>query len=403
MINQKRETAFFIVAFSPVGDGISGGDRIFIELAKNLSKENVDVRIVTWEDGIKMCARNGLDGSEAKFSVVQLHFWPKLGFVVNYFARVLYGIFWALFANIDIAERQTIYSASEFWMDIFPSWILKLRYGKKVQLVTTWFQTAPNPLKGFAEGKRENRYRFRAFLYWVSQLPSKFIISRFSDFVLVNNEDERKQFPDLNKKNLIFVFIGAIDLERIKKWIQKNKNVSKKYDAVFQGRFHPQKGVIELIDIWSKVVDKKPDARLAMIGDGPLMEDVRMSIKQKELGKNITLLGYVFDGNIKYKTFAESRVVVHPALYDSGGMASAEAMAFGLPCVGFNLKSYKSYYPKGMVKVPIGEIGKFASEITHLLEDKNAYSKMQKEAIALIENNWSWEDRARQLLSFISS
>lgn len=403
MSNKEKGTTFFIVAFSPVGGGISGGDRIFIELAKNLVKENVDVRIVTWEDGIKMCDRNGLDGSQAKFSVVQLYFWPKLGFVVNYFARVIYGILWALSTKIDSSENQIIYSASEFWMDIFPSWILKLRYGKKVRLVTTWFQTAPNPLKGFAEGKRENRYRFRAFLYWVSQLPSKFIISRFSDFVLVNNEDERKQFPDLNKKNLIFVFIGAVDLGRIKEWIQKNKNVSKKYDAVFQGRFHPQKGVIELIDIWRRVVDKKPDARLAMIGDGPLMEDVKISIKQKKLGKNITLLGYVFDGNMKYKTFAESRVVVHPALYDSGGMASAEAMAFGLPCVGFNLKSYESYYPKGMIKVPIDEIGKFASEITRLLDDKKAYNKMQMEAIALIENNWSWEDRTRQFLSFISS
>lgn len=402
MSNQEKRTKFLIVAFSPVGSGISGGDRIFIELAKNLPKRNVDVEIATWQDGVRMCERNGLTSPTVRFEILPLHFWPKLGFVVNYFARIIYGVVWASSVNIDPSDNQIIYSASEFWMDIFPSWILKMRYRKSVKLVATWFQTAPNPIKGFAEGKRENRYRFRAFLYWASQLPSKFIISRYSDFVLVNNEEERKQFAAPNKKNSIFVFIGAIDLERIKSWVGKNKKVGKKYDAVYQGRFHPQKGVIELIDIWRKVVNKMSNAHLVMIGDGPLMGNVVSEIKSKKLEKNITLLGYVFDGNTKYNTFSKSRIVLHPALYDSGGMASAEAMAFGLPCVGFNLKSYMSYYPKGMVKVPIGEIDKFAFEIIRLLEDKDYYVKMRNEALQLIENDWSWEDRTKQLLAFIS-
>lgn len=402
MSNQNSKTAFLIVAFSPVGDGISGGDRIFIELAKNLPKRRVDVGIATWKEGVRMCERNGLTQPTASFDILNLHFWPKFGFVINYFARIIYGILWALSVNIKLSENQIIYSASEFWMDIVPSWILKLRYRKKVTLVTTWFQTAPSPLKGFAEGKRENRYRFRAFLYWVSQLPSRYIISNFSDFVLVNNEEERKQFPNLNKKRSIFVFIGAIDLERIRIWIVKNKKFNKKYDAVYQGRFHPQKGVIELIDIWRKVVNRRRDAQLVMIGDGPLMAKVKTEIKNKKLENNITLLGYIFDGDKKYKTFSESRVVLHPALYDSGGMASAEAMAFGLPCVGFNLKSYESYYPKGMVKVPIGETEKFVFEITRLLEDRDYYEKMREEALELIENNWTWEDRVKQLLAFVS-
>ena len=34
-------------------------------------------------------------------------------------------------------------------------------------------------------------------------------------------------------------------------------------------------------------------------------------------------------------------------------LVAQEAMAFVIPCVGFNLKAYESYYPKGMIKVPI--------------------------------------------------
>ena len=46
-------------------------------------------------------------------------------------------------------------------------------------------------------------------------------------------------------------------------------------------------------------------------------------------------------------------MVVHPAIFDSGGMAAAEAMAWGLPGVSFDLPALKTYYPQGMIKNPL--------------------------------------------------
>lgn len=292
-------------------------------------------------------------------------------------------------------QATYIYSASEFWMDSLPCLILKLRY-PKIKWVAAWYQTAPNPLKGFSEG----RYKLSAFYYWLMQKPIKPLISRFADFVLVNNETEKVQFPRLNRNKKVIVVLGAVPLEDIKRFLATNYKLlaTKKYDAVFQGRFHPQKGVVELIDIWKKVVEKKPDVKLVMIGDGPLMENVKSQISNYQLQNNVELFGFLFDGDKKYKIFAQSKVVVHPAFYDSGGMASAEAMAFGLPCVGFDLPSYKSYYPQGMVKVKIGDKKAFASQIMKLLEGKDYYKKVTKEAIEIIESNWSWNIRAQQVL-----
>src|SRR6185437_15430455 len=183
----------------------------------------------------------------------------------------------------------------------------------------------------------------------------------------VNNEDERKRFPKLNKENRIFVFIGAIDLTTVKKWLKNHPNVSKKFEGIYHGRFHAQKGVGELIDIWKRVVNKMPNAQLVMVGDGPLRDEVEGKIKKHKLERNVTLKGFMFDGDEKYNIFAQSKVVLHPALYDSGGMASAEVMAFGEPCVGFNLKAYESYYPKGMVKVAINNFDAYAKSVIALL------------------------------------
>lgn len=398
-MKDKKDLKFIFFALMAWGQGISGGDRISIELARRWSK-SFPVAVYLWEEGYRMYMRQNLNPKIIKFKIINMNPWKYLGFLVNYIARILAGILISMKINLDNERTTIIYSATEFWMDSLPGFILKLRF-PRITWVTTWFQTAPNPLKGFKEGERAMAYRFHALPYWLIQIPIKPLIKRWADFVLVNNESEKKQFPEMEKRKKVIVVLGAVDLSLIKNLIKDIKEQKKIYDGVFQGRFHPQKGVVELIDIWKLVVDKKPDAKLALIGDGPLMEEVRKKIKKLNLQENITLFGYVLDGVEKYRIFAQSKVVLHPAFYDSGGMASAEAMALGLPAVGFNLKSYESYYPKGMIKVPKNNLEAFAKEILQLLRDRKLYSKIGGQAKVMISQNWSWDLRAKEVLSHI--
>ncbi len=386
----------YIFALAATGQGISGGDRIFIEFARRWSRE-IPVIIYLSQEGREMCRRQNLNVSNIKYQISNI---KKKIFFINYIEQILSGIKIGLTLKLENSKDIIIYSASEFWMDSLPVFFLKLRF-PKIRWVAAWYQTAPNPLKGFSEGEAGRRNRLRAFIYWLIQLPIKPLISGFADYVLVNNDGEKKQFPGLNKKDRAIVVLGAVDLAGINKWRSKFRNMPKIYEAVFQGRFHPQKGVMELIDIWKHVVAKKPDAKLVMIGDGPLMERVKGKAKREKLEKNIILKGYMFDGEEKYKIFAQSRIVVHPAFFDSGGMASAEAMAFGLPCVGFNLMAYKYYYPEGMEKVREGDLEAFADKVEELLQDDNLYRKVAYGALHLIGDKWSWEYRARQILNAV--
>ncbi len=372
------DNRIYIFALAAHGEGISGGDRIFIEFAKNWSKR-FPVTIYLWEEGYQMCKRAHLD-SHVKFLISKMGPWKNFGFFINYIARIIEGIRLGLTTKLENTKDTIVYSASEFWMDSLPALILKLRFSK-IKWAAAWYQTAPNPFKGFS-----------GFLpYWLVQLPIKPLIDKFADYVLVNNDEEKKQFQNA------VVVLGAIDLKKIKVWKSKYKNLPKIYDGVFQGRFHPQKGVLELVDIWKLVVSKKPDSKLVMIGDGPLMKSVKLKVKKEKLENNIKLTGYLFDGPEKYRIFSQSKVVVHPAFYDSGGMASYEAMAFDLPCVGFNLNSYSSYYPKGMEKVPQGDLKLFADKILQLLADKKLYGKVAGDAYQLVVN-MTWDKRARQIL-----
>lgn len=389
---------FIFFALAKSGEGISGSDRIFIELARVWSKNHV-IKIITSSEGSKLCKIQKLDSKNVTIDKINNENYTS-NFFVNYVYKILKGIFIGL--QLGIENGTFLYSASEFWMDSLPAVIAKLRNPKLIW-IATWYQTAPNPLKGFTEGGREKKYNFSALLYWVMQKPIMPLIKRMADFVIVNNEDERKQFAMLNAKKRVRVLIGAVRLEEIRKWQLNNKSATKIYDGVFQGRFHPQKGVVELVEIWKKVVDRLPSAQLAMIGDGPLMGDVRREIQKLGLIKNIKLFGYVYDGDKKYKIFSQSKLVLHPAFYDSGGMATAEAMAFGLPAVGFNLKSYESYYPKGMFKVKIGDLDSFSDTILELLKNEEKRNSLGKIARITIEKSWSWEKRARDLYESLDS
>jgi glycosyltransferase involved in cell wall biosynthesis len=138
---------------------------------------------------------------------------------------------------------------------------------------------------------------------------------------------------------------------------------------------------------------KKPEAKLAMIGNGPLEAEAREKIKALGLERNIELLGFM-DGEQKFEIFKQSKVMVHPATYDSGGMAAAEGMAWRLPGVSFDLEALKTYYPQGMVKIPCYDEHCFADTILRLLSDKDFYEEQAQLAHELILNVWDWKRRA---------
>ncbi len=388
---ELKKSNFHFFCLAATGSGISGGDRIFIEFARRWQKQ-LPVKIYTSAEGEQMCQRQQLEGPEIKVVVGDGRNYP---FALNYLYKIVRGF--VLGFQIRLQKDDLLYSASDFWMDLFPALILKWRYPANIW-VAGWYQTAPNPLKGYSLGNRQSKYRLNALVYWLMQLLTRPLVNAFADFVCINNEQERVQFPRMDQQKKTIVVLGAVDVTKINQWRAEHPKLQKKYSAVFQGRLHAQKGVVEMMEIWKLVTKKKSSAKLAVIGDGPLMSEVKAKIKQLSIAKNVTLLGYQFDGDVKYQTFGQSQIVLHPAFYDSGGMAAAEAMAFGLPVVGFDLPAYKSYYPQGMIKVPIGDLPAFADAIVKLLDNKTEYQKYATQAESMINKNWSWDYRAWQVL-----
>ncbi|MDQ3098178.1 MAG: glycosyltransferase family 4 protein [bacterium] len=389
---------FLFIANAAVGKGLSGSDRIFIELAKRWSASGNTVEIAVWEDGFTMCEREGLNESAQN---VTFYKWfigraTKFPFIINYIFRILSGIYYALTINYQfLSERESntyIYSCSDFWQDAIPALIIKARY-PHARLIGSFYLAAPNPFKGFYEGKKAQIPSLKGVTYYLQQLPIYALFKKYAYVVFVTSEPDAKRFTNT------IVIRGGVNVEAAKRYTPTFSSENKKYDAIFLGRFHPQKGVLELLDIWAKVVSNKPDAKLIMLGDGPLMDAVISKKQMLHLENNVKLVGYLFDGEEKYNYYKNTKIAVHPAVYDSGGMAAAEAMAWGLPGISFDLEALKTYYPKGMSKIPFANYDAFAQEILSLMSDKEKYSTLAKDARDLVLNEWDWDKRAEQIIN----
>jgi len=377
------------------GKGMSGGDRIFIELSRRWAKLGCQINIFTNESGFKMCKSNGL--REANFFIWPSERFNKLGIYFTGMIRTLIGIKEALRVKLPPNSRNFVYSSSDFLPDALPGFLMKLK-NPQAKWIAAFFLFAPKPWQ--KESPYKGKSWFRGFIYWLFQLPIYWLVKNYADMAFVTSEPDVEKFVTKKRsKDKIVVIRGGVNIKPSEEYLSSGRVLplgKRRYDACFIGRFHPQKGVIELVDIWKLVCQRIPKAKLVMIGDGPLEKEVREKIQKLNLEKNIELVGFK-DGEEKYEIFKQSKIVVHPAIYDSGGMAACEAMAWGLPGVSFDLEALKTYYPKGMLKTPCYNLEKFSENIVLLLTDKELYKITSQEAI-LWAREWDWDKRAGEIL-----
>lgn len=389
----------FFIANTGISDvGLSGGDRIFVELARRWSRR-VPVNIVGSEDTLSLCRRENLEG------VTLLSTGPKLGLknvftlraiFENFFKKLSYGVrFVNKNRSIFCSGTPVVYSVSDFIPDCWPAFLIK-KMNSRSRWVAAYFLFAPVPWAKNSPYQGSGQ-RLRGFLYWLSQRATYGLVNSYADIVFVTSEPDQKKFVTKKRDiSRVIVVKGGVVPDDAVRYFESGFVVApdqRTYDACFVGRFHVQKGVMVLLEAWREVLRRRPLAKLAMIGNGPLEADARRFIAQNGMGQNVDLPGFL-DGPDKFAVFKQSRIVVHPATFDSGGMAAAEAMAWRLPGVSFDLEALKTYYPKGVVKVPVGDVKAFGAAILTLLENPVFYAKMAQEAFDHAVGDWSWDRRA---------
>jgi glycosyltransferase involved in cell wall biosynthesis len=399
MRDPRHKLHFVIFALSVLeSDSMAGGYRIFIECLRHWLNQGHTAELITSQQGQVMTHRY-LQHPSLKVRIMgpagpshnpgSQSLWHSGSLYVS---RALNGVCQSL-RGPKLAPGTIVYSTTPFWPDVFPALVLRLRNPGALWLVA-FSMFAPPIFGGWLSGRdsQTKRIERRALALKANEFLVYPVVKRWADIVYVNNDMDLERIrADGVLVERTLVVGGGVDVE-LSDSVPADGPI--KNDAVFVGRFHPQKGVLELVDIWQRICQTLPQARLVMIGNGPLENAVAQKIQRLGMERNILLVGFK-DGVNKIRIFRQSRIVVHPSLYDSGGMAAAEAMVCGLPGVSFDLPALRTYYPKGMLKAQDQE--EFVKHIIHLLTDSVFCQEISREAQTWARS-WDWCQVSQQLL-----
>lgn len=101
------------------------------------------------------------------------------------------------------------------------------------------------------------------------------------------------------------------------------------------GRLSPEKGFLDLIDVYEIVSKKCANWHLNIAGDGKEKEKIEDKIHEKKLENNITLLGFIKEEEI-HKLLLKSSIYVMTSINECFPLVLMEAESHGLPLIAFN-------------------------------------------------------------------
>ncbi len=138
-------------------------------------------------------------------------------------------------------------------------------------------------------------------------------------------------------------------------------------DLLYVGRLAPGKGVEELLAAWGRrAAPPGGGLRLVLVGDGPLRAELERSVPA-----GVELVGWEDHGAVLERMLGARALVFPSTWYEPFGMVLIEALAAGLPVIGFDVAAVRAIVQpvQPTVLVPVGDVDGLAEAIDALEDD----------------------------------
>jgi len=381
----KNKVLFIINGVAKNGDkiGVSGGDIRLFEIINN-TKE-IKPELLTTPNGKRLADE-----------YLQVKVRPH---IINYSINAgLYSnlkISFISFFHLPSSIKQFngyLYSSCEHLYDVLPALRLKLRNKAKWYAVYHWVEDYP------WREKRGNTPWLSRYAYWLNRYVAGWIIKHFADEILAVSDQTKEKLVRLKKikPERIRAVYSGVEYQKIQNIIKPLQNEKgKKYDAVFMKRLNYGKGVLDLLQIWKAVVAEKPNAKLAIIGDGSneVLEKVNSYIVENNLQKNIDLLGVIYDTNQKFSIINSAKLFLLPTHEENWAIVIGEAMAAGVPVIVSRLKEIEPIWQDNVAWCEVGNINEFATTVLNFLTNSEEAASLAAKAQNFIPR-YDWKNIA---------
>jgi glycosyltransferase involved in cell wall biosynthesis len=147
------------------------------------------------------------------------------------------------------------------------------------------------------------------------------------------------------------------------------------------GRVTEAKGADVLLDAFSIVARRHPEAKLTYFGDGELIPRLTSRAAERGLGQRVSFAGYVPS---RSEIFGSIDICVQPSRRESMSNSVIEAMARGIPCVVADVGGMRETIVDGEsgFVVPREDAPACADAICRLMADRERYANFSRAASA---------------------
>ncbi len=139
-----------------------------------------------------------------------------------------------------------------------------------------------------------------------------------------------------NKSSDVEIIPNAIDTDKYSFSADSRTKIRNKYGIKdgelllgSVGRFGPEKNNLFMLDILKSMLDKNISAKLMLVGDGALRDQIEQRISELGLSDSVIFTGTVIDPNEYYSAFDK---FLFPSSFEGFGIAALEAQSCGLKC-----------------------------------------------------------------------
>ncbi len=198
-------------------------------------------------------------------------------------------------------------------------------------------------------------------------------------------------------KEKIHTILNGVDIEIFKPDILPEAKINNEEGPIIMTtrRLVVKNGVIHLIRGFEQILKKYSTAKLIIVGDGPERFSIEKEVKQRELQKNVKLIGMVPNKKIpSYLALAD--VVVVPSIVEASSISVLEAMAMRKAIVASDIPGIREITDQGKncVLVPPKNPKELAKGVVKLLDSEERSIELSKLGYDMAVKEFSWEKKA---------
>ena len=196
----------------------------------------------------------------------------------------------------------------------------------------------------------------------------------------------------------------CIDPERIDNWrkLSAPPTSPREPAALIVARMsHDEagKGHKTMIEAWSTIRRRVPDAELWIAGDGDGREALEDLARRKAPEGSVRFLGRVPDAELS-ELYCRASLYSMPSRQEGFGLVYTEAMWHGLPCIGSNADAAREIIDDGEtgLLIPYGDVEATANALSSLLADPDRRARMGELAFSRVRERFLFPNFRRVFL-----